>query len=51
MKGKTGGGKPTYAGRISNRGSQVVEPPIAQDKGKGGTVLRGTDLRSGKGGK
>lgn len=49
--GKNTGGKPAYAGRISNKGSQVVEPPITQEKGKSGTVIRGNDLRSGKGGK
>lgn len=41
-----------YAGRISNSGAQEVKAP-AQDKGKKGksSVMRGNDLRSGKGGK
>ena len=41
-----------YAGRISNGGAQVVQAP-AQKKGKKGqaSVIRGSDLRSGKGGK
>ena len=41
-----------YIGRISNGGAQVVKAP-AQDKGKKGTssVIRGNDLRNGRGGK
>ncbi len=41
-----------YIGRISHSGAQVVEAPNNK-KGKRGksTVTRGTDLRTGKGGK
>jgi len=41
-----------YVGKIKNSGSQVVQAPN-QSKGKSGTgkVIRGTDLRTGKGGK
>ncbi len=41
-----------YIGRIKNAGAQVVNAPN-QVKGSKGTsqVIRGTDLRTGKGGK
>lgn len=41
-----------YIGRVSNGGAQIVKAP-AQDKGKKGNsrVIRGSDLRNGKGGK
>ena len=41
-----------YVGRIKNAGAQVVKAPN-QVKGSKGTsqVIRGTDLRTGKGGK
>ena len=41
-----------YVGRIKNSGAQVVKAPN-QVKGSKGTsqVIRGTDLRTGKGGK
>lgn len=41
-----------YIGKINNGGAQVVQAPN-QTKGKKGTgkVTKGTDLRSGKGGK
>lgn len=39
--------KPTYAGKISNHGTQVVKAPIAP-QGKSGTTKKqvGNDLRS-----
>ena len=41
-----------YIGRISNGGSQVVQAPNAKQAKKGrAKVMRGTDLRNGKGGK
>lgn len=41
-----------YIGRISNGGAQVVQAPNAKGAKKGkSTVVRGTDLRAGKGGK
>lgn len=41
-----------YKGKIKNSGAQVVKAP-SQVKGKSGTgkVIRGNDLRNGKGGK
>lgn len=42
------GGKPTYAGRITNAGPQSVTAPIAMPKAKTGTVKTGSDLRTGK---
>ena len=41
-----------YIGKIKNSGTQVVTAPH-QNKGKSGTrkVIKGTDLRAGKGGK
>lgn len=35
-----------YDGKISNKGSQVVEAPNAQKTGKKGTVKKGEDLRA-----
>lgn len=47
------GGRPGYAGSIKNTGSQVVKAPF--DSGASGVpkgkVIRGNDLRNGKGGK
>ena len=44
--------KKSYAGKISNKGSQVVEPVFKSEKGKSGKVTKNDgDLRSGKGGK
>ena len=43
--------KPTYAGKIKNTGSQEVKALFPVEKGKGGKVHKGTDLRAGKGGK
>lgn len=41
--------KGSYVGRISNAGTQVVEAPAQTNKGsKGGKVITGKDLRSGK---
>ncbi len=42
--------KKTYAGKIQNTSSQVVEALYPAKKGKSGTVKKGNDLRS-KGGK
>lgn len=42
--------KPTYAGRIKNRGSQTVEAVFPNESGKKGIVKKGDDLRA-KGGK
>ena len=44
--------KKGYIGRMSNAGAQVVKAPN-QVQGKKGTgkVIRGNDLRTGKGGK
>ena len=42
-------GKPGYAGRIGNKGAQVVEAAIPQAAAKKGKVIRGTDLRNGRG--
>jgi len=57
MKGgqgmKNGKGRPGYAGRIKNTGSQMVKAPF--DSGASGVgngkVIRGNDLRNGKSGK
>ena len=39
-----------YIGRIGNGGAQVIEAPNAKQGKKGKTkVVRGSDLRSGKG--
>lgn len=43
--------KPTYAGKISNAGSQEVKAIFPAEKGKSGKVTKGEDLRTGKGGK
>ncbi|MBQ4649885.1 MAG: hypothetical protein IJB73_04210 [Firmicutes bacterium] len=43
--------KKTYAGKISGKGSQIVEPVFKSEKGKSGKVTKGDDLRTGKGGK
>ncbi|MGN1413523.1 MAG: hypothetical protein ACI4WY_04680 [Anaerovoracaceae bacterium] len=43
--------KPTYAGKISNAGTQEVKAIFPAEKGKGGKVTKGEDLRTGKGGK
>ena len=43
--------KPTYAGKIKNTGSQEVKALYPVEKGKGGKVHKGEDLRAGKGGK
>ena len=39
----------SYVGKISNKGTQVVEAPLKQDPGKKVTSKKGDDLRSGKG--
>ena len=39
----------SYVGKISNKGTQVVEAPLKQDPGKKVTLKKGDDLRSGKG--
>jgi hypothetical protein len=36
-----------YAGKISNKGGQVVNAVYSQKSGKTGTVKRGEDLRTG----
>lgn len=41
--------KPTYAGKITNKGSQTVEAIFKQESGKKGIVKKGEDLRT-KGG-
>lgn len=41
--------KPTYAGKITNKGSQTVEAIFKPEKGKSGKVKTGEDLRT-KGG-
>lgn len=41
--------KPTYAGKITNKGSQTVEAIFKAEKGKKGIVKTGEDLRT-KGG-
>lgn len=39
-----------YAGRIKNTAGQEVKAPFAQSGGgKKSTIIKGTDLRSGKG--
>ncbi len=43
--------KPTYAGKIENKGSQVVEALFPAGRGKSGKVTKGEDLRAKKGGK
>lgn len=46
---KKSGGKPTYAGKIGNSGTQMVKAPFAGNSPKGKTTSRtGNDLRSGK---
>ena len=40
--------KGSYAGKISNKGPQVVKAPLSQGGSKGGKVIRGADLRTGK---
>lgn len=48
---KNGKGRPGYAGKVKNTGSQFVEAPFdsgASGVGKG-KVIRGNDLRNGKG--
>lgn len=42
--------KPTYAGKIANKGSQKVEALFKPGRGKSGIVKKGEDLRT-KGGK
>lgn len=37
--------KKSYAGKIKNMGSQIVEPLYPVQKGKSGTVKKGGDLR------
>lgn len=38
-----------YIGAISNSGAQVVKAPLAQNGGKGKSVVhKGNDLRTGK---
>lgn len=45
-KGKSGNG---YAGRVSHQGAQVVKPVFAGGgKAKGGKVIKGNDLRTGR---
>lgn len=45
-------GKRGYEGRISHSGAQEVKAPFSVGgKAKGGNVLRGDDLRAGRGGK
>lgn len=44
-------GKPTYAGRIKNTGSQKVDALFPVEKVKGTVVRKGEDLRTGKAGK
>ena len=44
-------GKPTYAGKISNSGNQVVKPLFAPKKRSGDTKHTGNDLRTGETGK
>ena len=41
----------TYAGKISNKASQEVKAIFPAEKGKGGKVTKGEDLRAKKGGK
>lgn len=41
------GCKPTYVGRVSNGGNQVVEAPLKSPKRTGDKKITGTDLRSG----
>ena len=46
---KKSGGKPTYAGRIGNSGTQMVKAPFQGNSPKGKTTSKtGDDLRSGK---
>lgn len=41
-----------YAGKIGHGGSQKVEAPLKDTtKNVGGKVIKGNDLRTGKGGK
>ena len=41
-----------YIGKIANQGAQVVQAPHQNSPKKGRkSVIRGTDLRAGKGGK
>lgn len=42
--------KPTYAGKITNKGSQKVDAIFTPERGKSGVVKKGEDLRT-KGGK
>ena len=37
-----------YAGKISNKGSQMVKAPYAQEAGKTSKVVKGDDLRAKK---
>lgn len=38
-----------YAGKVSHQGAQVVKPVFSNGgKAKGGKVIRGEDLRTGK---
>ena len=39
-----------YIGGIKNAGSQVVRAPYQTTAPKKGTVVKGTDLRTGRGG-
>lgn len=43
--------KPTYAGKISNAGTQKVQAPFPAESSPKNTVKRGEDLRTGKSGK
>ena len=40
--------KPTYAGKISNAGTQRVEAIFSQPEAKGTKIITGKDLRSKK---
>ena len=35
-----------YAGRVTNKGSQYIEAPFAQKKGKSAKIIKGGDLRA-----
>lgn len=44
-------GKPTYAGKIKNTGSQKVNALFPAGNSKGTVAKKGEDLRTGKAGK
>ncbi len=46
MSEKSGG----YIGKIQNAGTQKVQAPYQSKPAKKGTVVKGTDLRAGRGG-